>query len=280
MIRRVSSKGTSRPLHFILFCGSALLASGLPLSASADQTGAAATLVVSRIQYVAPTPAPDPFPQIFDDPNVSGVQGNIFLDYYKAVPGAPLLSTLPLTAAAVKQGQPIITTSFSSKSEGSLHLSLDGHYVTYMGYNGAAGLIGVSNSETTNPNAQITGATGPFYDRAVALIKYDRTVTVTKEDFAYSGDNPRGVITLDGKEFYMVGNADSTTNNTNPVTGPGLTIGARLGVPNSTNSIQLGTYVAADRPDESAKNHIKDNNWRGIGIFPDANGNQNLFVSK
>jgi hypothetical protein len=229
---------------------------------------------------VAPTPAPEPFPQIFDDPNVSGVQGNVFLDYYKAVPGAPLLSTLPLTAAAVKQGQPIITTSFSSKSEGSLHLSLDGHYVTYMGYNGAAGLIGVSNSETTNPNAQITGATGPLYDRAVALIKYDRTVTVTKEDFAYSGDNPRGVITLDGKEFYMVGNADSTTNNTNPVTGPGLTIGARLGVPNSTNSIQLGTYVAADRPDESAKNHIKDNNWRGIGIFPDANGNQNLFVSK
>src|SRR5215469_16150534 len=72
MIRRDSSKGTSRPRHFILFCGSALLASGLPLSASADQTGAAATLVVSRIQYVAPTPAPDPFPQIFDDPNVSG----------------------------------------------------------------------------------------------------------------------------------------------------------------------------------------------------------------
>jgi hypothetical protein len=110
-------------------------------------------------------------PTDFRDPNVSGIQGNIFLDYYKPSPGAPLLSTLPLTAAAVKQGQPIITTSFSSKSEGSLHLSLDGHYVTYMGYNGAAGLEGVSNSETMNPNAQITGATGPFYDRAVALVK-------------------------------------------------------------------------------------------------------------
>jgi hypothetical protein len=170
------------------------------------------TLVVSRILYVAPTPAPEPFPQIFNDPHVSGIQGNIFLDYYKPSPGAPLLTTLPLTAAAVKQGQPIITTSFSSKSEGSLHLSLDGHYVTYMGYNGAAGLEGVSNSETTNPNAQITGATGPFYDRAVALVKYDRTVTVTVEDFAYSGDNPRGAITLDGKEFYMAGNADLTTN--------------------------------------------------------------------
>jgi hypothetical protein len=62
------------------------------LSVSADQTVAAATLVVSRIQYVAPTPAPDPFPQIFDDSSVSSSQGNIVLDYYKSVPGAPLLS--------------------------------------------------------------------------------------------------------------------------------------------------------------------------------------------
>jgi hypothetical protein len=66
----------SQSLRLNLFCGSMLLASGLSLSASADQTGAAETLVVSRVQYVAPTPAPDPFPQIFDDPNVSGVQGN------------------------------------------------------------------------------------------------------------------------------------------------------------------------------------------------------------
>jgi hypothetical protein len=266
--------------RFGLLCGSALLASSIGVTASADQVDRNATLVVSRIQYVPPTPAPEPFPQIFNDPNVSGVQGNIFLDYYKPSPGAPLLGTLPLTAAAVKQGQPMITTSFSSKSEGSLHLSLDGRYLTYMAYNSAAGLEGVSSSETTNPKAQITGATGPFYDRAVALIKYDGTVTVTKEDFAYSGDNPRGVITLDGQQFYMAGNSDSTTNNTTPITGPGLTIGARLGMPGSTNSIQLGTYFATDRPDESAKNHIKDNNWRGIGIFPDANGNQNLYVSK
>src|SRR5712672_982819 len=279
MIARALSESTSRSLRFVMLCGSALLASSVGLAAPTDQMNGVGTLVVSRILYVAPTPAPEPFPQIFNHPNVSGIQGNVFLDYYKPSPGAPLLSTLPLTASAVKQGQPIITTSFSSKSEGSLHLSLDGHYVTYMGYNGAAGLEGVSNSETTNPNAQITGATGPFYDRAAALVKYDLTVTVTIEDFAYSGDNPRGAITLDGKEFYMAGNADSTTN-AGGTTGPGRTIGARLGLPGSKDSIQLGTYLASDRPDESAKNHVKDNNWRGIGIFADASGVQNLYVSK
>jgi len=84
---------------------------------------------------------------------------------------------------------------------------------------------------------------------------------------------------LDGKEFYMAGNADSTTN-AGGTTGPGLTIGARLGLPGSKDSIQLGTHLASDRPDESAKNHVKDNNWRGIGIFADASGVQNLYVSK
>lgn len=276
-----------RSSRFVLLCGSALLVSGFAGAARADdqQNGASGTLVVSRVQYVAPSPLPAPpntFPQIFDNANVTGIEGNIFLDYYSTTPGAPRRGTLPLTATAVAQGQPVVTTSFSSKSEGSLHLSLDGRYLTYMGYNAAAGLEGVSNSETTNPAAQIPGGCSPVpcYDRAVALVKYDGTVIVTPQNFAYSGDNPRGAISLDGNEYYMAGNSDSTLNKTTPVTGPGLTIGARFGMPGSPLSIQLGTYVAADRPDESAKQHIKDNNWRGIGIFADANGNQNLYVSK
>jgi hypothetical protein len=272
-----------RSFRFALLGGAALLGSGVAGAALADGQGnGGGTLVVSRVQYVAPSSAPAPFPQIFNDPSVTGIEGNIFLDYYGTTPGAARRGTLPLTSTAVAQGQPVITTSFSSKSEGSLHLSLDGRYLTYMGYNAAAGLEGVSNSETTNPNAQIPGGCSPVpcYDRAVALVKYDGTVTVTPQNFAYSGDNPRGAISLDGKEYYMAGNSDSTLNKTIPVTGPGLTIGARLGMPGSPLSIQLGTYVAADRPDESAKQHIKDNNWRGIGIFADAGGNQDLYVSK
>jgi hypothetical protein len=273
----------SRSFRVAVLCGSALVASGVYGAALADSQGkGGAALVVSRIQYVAPSPSPESFPQIFNDPSITGIQGNIFLDYYGTTPGARRRGTLPLTAASVTQGQPVITTSFSSKSEGSLHLSLDGHYLTYMGYNAAAGLEGVSNSETTSPNAQIPGGCSPTpcYDRAVALVKYDGTVIVTPQNFAYSGDNPRGAISLDGQEYYIAGNADSTLNNTTPVTGPGLTIGARLGMPGSSGSIQLGTYFAPDRPDETTKQHIKDNNWRGIGIFADANGIQNLYVSK
>jgi len=268
----------NRPLaSYVLIGGALVAATGTPALADQDD---GPLLVVSRIQYVTDlTPRPEGFPLIFNDANVSGVTGNIFLDYIRPFPGAHPLS-VSLTAAAAAQHQPAITTSFSSKSEGALTLSVDGRFLTYMGYNAGTGLEGVSNSETTNPAAQITGAAGPFYDRAVAMIDAHGNVTVTPENFAYSGDNPRAAVTVDGTQFYMAGNSDSTENKTSPVTGPGLTIGARFGAPGSPSSIQLGVYVATDRPDESTKQHVKDNNFRGIGIFRDANGVPNLYVAK
>ena len=71
------------------------------------------------------------------------------------------------------------------------------------GYNAVASLEGISNSETTNSAAQITGATGPFYDRAVALVTAKGPSLSRPENFAYSGDSPRAVITVDGTQFYM-----------------------------------------------------------------------------
>jgi hypothetical protein len=68
------------------------LALGLALLASIPQFGGAAspahadsfvpsTLVVSRIQYVGdtnPARSGETFPLIFNDPNVTGIQGNIW----------------------------------------------------------------------------------------------------------------------------------------------------------------------------------------------------------
>jgi hypothetical protein len=263
-----------RTLTAGLVAGAALASAGFATPGFAQDAFIPNTLVVSRIVYSGdsnPAHAGEKFPAIFNDPNVSGVQGSIYLDSYGTEPLSPRLRSLPLTQLSARG--PIITTSFSSKSEGALHLSANGQYLTYMGYVGPVGAEGVSNSETTNPVAQIAGATGPFYDRAVALIKYDGSFLVQPESNAFSGDNPRGAITVDGNEFYMAGNSDSTKNKDG--SGPGATIGVRLGQPGSPLSIELGTFVASDRPDESAKKHVKDNNWRGIGLF-----NGNLYVVK
>jgi hypothetical protein len=223
------------------------------------------TLVVSRVHYDgAPAGFTDTFPAIFNNPNISGVTGSIFLDQYLPFPLFPRLGTLALDDSK-------IVTSFSSKSEGALHLSANGKFLTYMGYNAGTRLNNVSNSYTTGAN--LAGNTAPQYDREIALVSADGSVSLTSEANAYSGDNPRAVITADGTQFYMAGNSDSTIAKNG--TGPGTTIGARFGTPGSNLSIQLGVYFAADRPDETAKQHVKDNNFRGITIF-----DGNLYVSK
>lgn len=220
-------------------------------------------LVVSRVQYDGNTFGnPANYPYIFTDPTVSGVQGSIHLDVYLPFPNTPVIFSLPLTG---------ITTSFSSKSEGALSRSVDRHFLTYIAYDGPAGSEGVSNSYTTGAN--LIGNTNPLYDREVAMVSANGSVLLQTEANAYSGDNPRAVISVDGTQFYMAGNSDSTIYTGG--TGPGTTIGARYGTPGSNSSYELGKYFAADRPDESAKQHVKDSNFRGIGIF-----NGNLYVSK
>ncbi len=224
---------------------------------------APATLSLSRIRYDGNTfGSAETYPTIFDDATITGIQGSIHIDEVAASPGAPVLRTKALTG---------ITTSFSSKSEGALTRSTDGRYLTYMGYDGPVGAEGVSNSYT--PGANLAGNTAPQFNREVARIDANGDVLLTDETNAYSGDNPRAAASVDGDAFYMVGNSDSTLASDG--TGPGTTIGVRYGTPGSTSSIELGVYTAADRPDETAKQHVKDSNFRGIGLFQG-----NLYVSK
>ncbi len=260
-----------------LLAGAALLGVAIPAFADPFQLFAggpfqwpgdgfpfvAGVLEVSRVAYDGNTfSSSETYPFIFNDSTVSGVQGSVHIDQRLPLPGLPIINTLPLSA---------LTTSFSSKSEGALMLSPNGDYLAYIGYQGPDGAEGVSNSET--PGATLTTNTAPTYNREVALISTNGTVTPQPETNAYSGDNPRAAITVDGSEFYMAGNSDSSLNSNG--SGPGTTVGARYGTPGSDLSIQLGVYTATDRTDESTKQHIKDNNFRGIGIY-----NGNLYVSK
>ncbi len=241
-----------------------------------DRDGDDVRLVVSRVAYgdtiIVGTSGPETFPLVFNDPNVSGIQGTIILDVFGTEAPGPRHATLALPSS----GATPITTSFCSKSEGAVLRSADGRFLTYMGYNAAAGLTGVSNSYEAAPY-DLQPPTSPNYNRAVARIAADGSVLVQPEANAFSGDNPRGAISVDGKQVYMAGNSDSPVYaavppSTSP-TGPGTTIGARYGVFGSNSSFQLGFYTATDAGKKDKA--VKDNNWRGLGIF-----NGNLYVSK
>jgi hypothetical protein len=252
-----------RSLHLVPLLA-ALSGCGV-VAAEEHDHDSASLLVVSRVKYEGNTFGnPATFPQIFNDPSVSGVQGSIHIDFCVAAHGLPRLRSVPLSG---------ITSSFSSKSEGAVMLSVNKHILTYMGYAGPVGSQGVSNSETTDPGSQLTTNTAATYDRMVALIGLDGVVTLNREKNAFSGDNPRAAITVDGSQLYMAGNSDSSLNKDK--SGPGTTMGTRYGLVGQDTSVQLGAYIAADRPDETAKQHIKDSNVRAIGIF-----NGNLYVAK
>lgn len=85
-----------------------------------------------------------------------------------------------------------LVTSFSSKSEISLHLSTDSKYITFMGYVAPVNALDISNSNTlAAPDP--TNPVGENAYRAVASMDRWGNFTFTETN-AYSGNNGRAAV--------------------------------------------------------------------------------------
>lgn len=240
------------------------------------------------------------YPNIFDSHNVwnnntnsnndFGVTSPIFLEDI-------LPNGLPLEVLPIPSDQ--IVTSFSSKSELALNLSVDGKSLTFVGYQGGPGcggfpvsptapnLISVSNSNTpaicdpTNPIITTTeGGSPTAYYRAVAEVDAHGNMQITDGN-AYSGDNGRAAIKGANGLYYMAGN-DNNGNIpkksllTTPIgidlvngTGVELLVPGQTPAPVPPNVAMIGRLeIGSDKPG-------KDTNFRGITIF-----NNTLYVTK
>lgn len=240
------------------------------------------------------------FPNLNDSHNVwnnaatdgsFGISSPIFLDNL-TTEGSPLGSLLIPTDQ--------IVTSFSSKSELALNLSVDGRSLTFMGYHGGPGcgggpisptapsLIDVSASSTpgicdpTNPVIS-SSETNPIvptaYYRAVAEVDASGNLTVTDGN-AYSGDNGRAAIKGSNGMYYMAGNDNSGNLSKKQLTITPIGIdlvnatGAETLVPGGVPPVppnvgMIGRLLfGSDKPG-------KDTNFRGLTIF-----NNTLYVSK
>jgi hypothetical protein len=215
------------------------------------------------------------FPNLNDSHNVwknapvdgsFGVTSPIYLD--QITTDGNLINTLPVLPTQ-------IVTSFSSKSELALNLSLDGNYITFMGYlAGGANVLDASNANTTGVYDP-TNPVGTTVNRAVAQMDANGNVTTTTT-YAYSGNNGRAAILANGV-YYTVGNDN---NGSQPTAGPPFapvlqelinTTGVGIIDPNGAwgNYTEAGTYaVSGDKPG-------KDTNFRGIAIF-----HNTLYVTK
>jgi hypothetical protein len=218
------------------------------------------------------------YPFVFNNDAVDGqfgITSPILLDQIST--GGTLINTLAIPTSGPNQ----IVTSFSSKSELALNLSLDGKYLTFMGYVTAPNTVDASNANTPGL-IDPTDAVGSAVYRGVAQVDALGNVKVTDTN-AYSGDNGRGAIYTGDPNgvYFTVGNDNSGNQPTsmpftpvfaalmNATGAQVITPGAPPGTP-----LQAGSFDITEEGDKADKPG-KDNNFRGLTIF-----NNTLYVTK
>ena len=172
----------------------------------------------------------------------------------------------------ISQNSDQMVTSFSSKSELALNLSLDHRTVTFMGYLAPIGAIDVSNSNTpfvVDPTNPVPSA----YYRVVAELDEHGHFHFTKTD-AYSGNNGRAAILNDhGRVFYTAGNAGngSKTQPVGVIVGTGNQIMTEADMPlaqqpDPAQPTPVGSFNITELG-QTIDKVGKDTNFRGLTVF-------------
>ena len=217
------------------------------------------------------------YPFVWNNDSVDGsfgITSKIFLDQITA-DGSPV-NTLEIPNSSQNGVLPTtnqMVTSFSSKSELALNLSLDHQFLTFMGYFAPINALDVSNSNTPaaiDPTNPVPAAVL----RVVATVDHNGNFKFTATN-AYSGNNGRAAIlnNSDGANFfYTSGNAG---NGASPQP-DGIIIGAGAQFVEPENAplvaqspgdpTPLGSFnitQLGNPPDKIGK----DDNFRGLTIF-------------
>ncbi|MBB6247403.1 hypothetical protein [Rhodanobacter sp. A1T4] len=203
-----------------------------------------------------------------------GITSRIYLD--QVTPNGWLINSLEVPNSVhpySPAGQ--LVTSFSSKSEIGLHLSLNHKYLTFMGYVAPVNAVDVSNSNT--PGAvDPTNPVGENFYRAVATVDGNGNFDFTETN-AYSGNNGRQAILNDrhgANYFYTSGNAGDGSNP--QPNGVILGAGAQFITPANLREVAqkpgtttpLASFSIAALGDKADKIG-KDDNFRGMTVFND-----------
>ncbi|MBR1206521.1 MULTISPECIES: hypothetical protein [unclassified Bradyrhizobium] len=218
------------------------------------------------------------YPTVFNNDGVDGSFGltaKILLDELR-LDGRHVQSLeVPNSAQrGISQNKDQMVTSFSSKSELALNLSLDHRSVTFMGYLAPIGAIDVSNSNTPDVIDPTNPVPGTYY-RLVAEVDENGRFHFTKVN-GYSGNNGRAAVFNDrhgAGVFYTAGNAG---NGGNPqpagvITGAGMQIAREADAPLARQAdpggpFPLGSFNITELGQKADKIG-KDTNFRGLTVF-------------
>jgi uncharacterized protein (TIGR03437 family) len=213
------------------------------------------------------------YPNVFANNGADGsfgITSPIFLDQLNPNTGV-VINALPIPPS-------MVTTSFSSKSELALNLSLDGTALTFMSYVAPPNTLDVSNSNTPGIYDPTNPAGGSYF-RAVVQVNANGSIQVTPTN-AYSGNNGRAAVLANGY-YYMAGNDNNGTGTPANLV---ATTGVEIAVPGqaaNTAPTQIGTFSITQLTDPATGKPFaadkvgKDTNFRGLTIF-----NNTLYVTK
>ena len=181
-----------------------------------------------------------------------------------------------------------VVGSFSSKSEGGLHVTNDasGLHIVFMGYGKAGvGALDVSNSDAVagqDPTNPVTFAFGSNYAFPRTIVSMDALGNFKyTPTLAYGGDNPRNALLGSNGLYYAVGNSNAGNastfgagNGTNPdvTTTTGLeavnpidAASASAAIPaNNSAEVNAGLQFTVNGKLDKAG---KDTNFRGLAEF-------------
>jgi hypothetical protein len=218
------------------------------------------------------------YPFVFNNDTVDGsfgVTSKIFID--QMTPFGFTFSSLEVpnsSQAGVTATSNQVVTSFSSKSELALNLSVDGKALTFMGYFAPVSTIDASNSNTPG-EVDPTNPIGPAYFRSVAQVDAFGHFQITQTN-AFTGDNGRAAILNDNpgaNVYYMAGNAGNGTGKVQPVStiiSTGAQIMSPATVPEASQMpgtpTAIGSFNLTQLGDASDKIG-KDTNFRGLTVF-------------
>jgi hypothetical protein len=218
------------------------------------------------------------YPTVFNNDTVDGsfgVTAQILLDELR--PNGDFVQTVEVpntSEPGVNGNRDQMVTSFSSKSEIALNLSLDRNSVSFMGYLAPVSAIDVSNSNTPAVVDPTNPVTGTNY-RVVASVDAFGQFHFTKTN-AYSGNNGRAAILNNANGanvYYTTGNAG---NGSNPqpngvIEGAGAQIITPSRLPESQQVVPetpspVGSFSVTELGDKADKVG-KDTNFRGLTVF-------------
>jgi hypothetical protein len=242
----------------------------LPPNCASTQAGCAGT---------SGAPYNGTYPYVFNNvlyDGSFGITSAIYLD--EVNPYGALVHSLEVpnsSIAGVTKTSDQLVTSFSSKSEEALHLSLSGKVLSFIDYVAPVDRIDASNSNT--PGAvDPTDPVGEDAYRAVGTVNVNGKFHFTETN-AYSGNNGRSAILndQDGYDiFYTAGNAGngSSPEPDGVILGAGAQIVDEVKAPEDSQSpgppTPVGSFSVTELGDKADKIG-KDDNFRGMTIYKD-----------